>query len=109
MIRLKNPITLLRTAVAVLFASAFLCRCATIGSPTGGPKDSLPPVIVNLTPDNFSTNRPLTGHERIVIEFDEYVQIKDQQKEFYTSPAMKKKPLITLKLSLNNLNQELKL
>lgn len=97
MIRLKNPITLLRTAVAVLFASAFLCRCATIGSPTGGPKDSLPPVIVNLTPDNFSTNRPLTGHERIVIEFDEYVQIKDQQKEFYTSPAMKKKPLITLK------------
>lgn len=97
MLRFKNPINLLRTAVAVLFATAFLCRCATIGSPTGGPKDSLPPVIVNLTPDNFSTNRPLTGHERILIEFDEYVQIKDQQKEFFTSPAMKKKPLITLK------------
>ena len=88
---------LLRTAVGLLFVSAFLCRCATIGSPTGGPKDSLPPVIVNLTPDNFSTNRPLTGHERIYIEFDEYVQIKDQQKEFFTSPAMKKKPLITLR------------
>ena len=93
----KSPITLLRTAVALLFMTAFLCRCATVGTPTGGPKDSLPPVIVNLTPDNFSTNRPLTGHDRILIEFDEYVQIKDQQKEFFTSPAMKKKPLITLK------------
>ncbi len=88
---------LLRTAVGLLFVSAFLCRCATIGTPTGGPKDSLPPVIINLTPDNFSTNRPLTGHERIYIEFNEYVQIKDQQKEFFTSPAMKKKPLITLR------------
>ncbi len=95
--RYKSPVTLLRTAVALLFMTAFLCRCATIGSPTGGPRDSLPPVIVNLTPDNFSTNRPLTGHDRILIEFDEFVQIKDQQKEFFTSPAMKKKPLITLK------------
>ena len=93
----KSPITLLRTAVALLFMTAFLCRCATVGTPSGGPKDSLPPVIVNLTPDNFSTNRPLTGHDRILIEFDEFVQIKDQQKEFFTSPAMKKKPLITLK------------
>lgn len=92
-----ESLNVLRTVVALLFASAFLCRCATIGTPTGGPKDSLPPVIVNLTPDNFSTNRPLTGHERIYIEFNEYVQIKDQQKEFFTSPAMKKKPLITLR------------
>ena len=97
MMRYNSPINLLRTAVALLFMTAFLCRCATVGTPTGGPKDSLPPVIVKLTPDNFSTNRPTTGHERILIEFDEYVQIKDQQKEFFTSPAMKKKPLITLK------------
>ncbi|MDO4758587.1 MAG: Ig-like domain-containing protein [Rikenellaceae bacterium] len=93
----KQHITFLRTAVACLFLTAFLCRCATIGTPTGGPKDSLPPVIVALNPDNFSTNRPLTGHERIYIEFDEFIQIKDQQKEFFTSPAMKKKPLITQK------------
>ncbi len=92
-----HSLALLRAAVALLFASAFLCRCATIGTPSGGPKDSLPPVIVNITPANFSTNRSLTDHERIYIEFDEFVQIKDQQKEFFTSPAMKKKPLITLR------------
>ena len=94
--KIRNRDTaLLQVAVALFFVTAFLSRCATIGTPTGGPKDSLPPVIIRLTPDNFSTNRPLTNHERIYIEFDEYVQIKDQQKEFFTSPAMKKKPLIT--------------
>ena len=50
-----------------------------------------PPVIVNMTPDNFATGRPTVGHGKIYIEFDEFVQLKDQQKEFFTSPAMKKK------------------
>ncbi len=40
-----------------------------------------------MTPDNNSVNRPLVGHEKIYIEFDEFVQLKDQQKEFFTSPA----------------------
>lgn len=88
---------LLRTAAVLLVAAAGLCRCASTMTPTGGPKDTLPPVIVALAPDNFSTGRPLTGHEKIYITFDEFVQLKDQQKEFFTSPAMKKKPLVTLR------------
>jgi len=87
----------LRSAVALFFASAFLCRCASTMVPTGGPRDTLPPVIVNMTPDNFATGRPTVGHERIYIEFDEFVQLKDQQKEFFTSPQMKKKPTVTLR------------
>lgn len=85
----------LRATVALLFLPAVLSRCASMMTPTGGPRDSLPPVIVKMIPDNFSLNRPLVNHEKIYIEFDEYVQIKDQHKEFYTSPAMKKKPLVT--------------
>ncbi len=50
-----------------------------------------------MTPDNFSTDRPLVGHGKIYIEFDEFVQLKDQQKEFFTSPQMKKKPTVTLR------------
>lgn len=82
-----------------LFLAAFLVRCASINQNlTGGPKDSLPPVILMMTPDNNSTRFPLLGNNRkITIEFDEFVQIKDQQKEFFTSPAMKKKPLVTVK------------
>lgn len=87
----------LRGVVISLFASAFLCRCASMMTPTGGPKDTLPPVIVEMTPDNFSTDRPLVGHPKIYIEFDEFVQLKDQQKEFFTSPQMKKKPTLTIR------------
>lgn len=95
--RNTHALNLLRAGAALLFASAFLTRCATMMTPTGGPRDTLPPTIIRLDPDNFATNRPTTGHGRIMIEFDEYVQLKDQQKEFFTSPAMKKKPLITLR------------
>ena len=40
----------------------------------------MPPVIVNMTPDNFSTNRPLVNHEKIYIEFDEFVQTQGSAK-----------------------------
>ena len=83
---------LLQVAMVGLFGSSLLWRCANITSPQGGPKDSLPPIIVSANPGFFTTN--FTGKE-IYIGFDEYVQIKDQQKEFFTSPMMKKTPTIT--------------
>ncbi len=92
-----HTLSVLRTVVVLFFASAFFSRCASMMIPTGGPRDTLPPVIVNMTPDNFSTDRPLVGHGKIYIEFDEFVQLKDQQKEFFTSPQMKKKPTVTLR------------
>ena len=85
---------LLRCGAALLFAGAFFSRCANIMTPQGGPKDTIPPVIVRLDPDNFSTN--FKGN-KVVIEFNEFVQIKDQSKEFFTSPAMKKKPTLSLR------------
>ncbi len=64
-------------------------------TPTGGPKDTIPPVIVYMNPDNFTTNVDTLHPPKIYVEFDEYVQIKDQQKELFTSPAMKKQPSVT--------------
>ena len=52
----------------------------------------MPPVITAITPGNFATN---FTEKKIYIEFNEYVQIKDQNKELFTSPAMKKMPLIS--------------
>ena len=43
-------------AVLLLFAGAFLTRCASIGNPTGGPRDSLAPTVVTVTPMLNATN-----------------------------------------------------
>lgn len=82
----------LRTLILLLFGGAFFSRCANIMTPEGGPKDTIPPVIVKLEPGNFATNFKA---KKIYIEFNEFVQIKDQNKEMFTSPAMKKNPLLT--------------
>ena len=64
-------------------------------TPTGGPKDTIPPVIVYMNPDNFTTMIDTLHPPKIYVEFNEYVQIKDQQKELFTSPAMKKTPTVS--------------
>lgn len=85
---------LVKLAILAVFATGMLSRCAQIAMPQGGPRDTLPPKVVNMTPAFGTTD--FKG-KRIYIEFDEYVQIKDQQKEFFTSPFMTKKPSLVLK------------
>ena len=60
----------------------------------GGPKDTLPPLIVAVLPEDYTAN---FAEKNIFIEFDEYVQIQDQQKEFFTSPQMKKTPQLSIR------------
>lgn len=82
----------LQIMIVALFGSSLLWRCANVATLQGGPKDSLPPIVVSALPGFGTTN--FTGRE-ILIGFNEYVQIKDQQKEFFTSPMMKKTPTVT--------------
>lgn len=88
----RAGLRVLQVMMVALFGSSLLWRCANISAPQGGPKDSLPPIIVSATPGFNTTN--FKGKD-IYIGFNEYVQIKDQQKEFFTSPMMKKTPTIT--------------
>lgn len=92
-IKLRVTLSLI---VAMAFISAVLTRCANIGSPSGGPRDSLAPLIVAMTPDNFTTNMD-TMTRRIYIEFNEFVKLVDQQTQFYTSPQMKNKPQLQIR------------
>ena len=85
---------LLGFAVALLFAGAFFTRCASIGSPTGGPRDSIPPAVLGMMPELHTTH---FDDDKIYITFNEYIQLKDQQKELYTSPQMKKPPKLSLR------------
>ncbi|MDN3664691.1 Ig-like domain-containing protein [Algibacter miyuki] len=67
-------------------------NCANRGTPDGGPKDVTPPVIVKTVPANLTTN--FKGNE-IKIYFDEYVKIKDLNKQLIISPPMENQPEIT--------------
>ncbi|MFC4816118.1 MULTISPECIES: Ig-like domain-containing protein [unclassified Flavobacterium] len=70
------------TTIALLF----LVACAKRGSITGGEKDVTPPKIVSSNPENLSTN---FNQKTIKINFDEYVKVKDLQKNLIVSPLMK--------------------
>ncbi len=66
--------------------------CAKKGTPSGGPRDTIPPIIVRSNPENYTTN--FEGNE-IEIRFDEYIKLKDINKELIISPPMKYTPVIT--------------
>ncbi|MBT8260205.1 MAG: Ig-like domain-containing protein [Bacteroidia bacterium] len=67
-------------------------NCANRGTPQGGPKDEDPPVIIKSEPENFSTE---FNEKEIKIYFDEYIKVKDLQKNLIISPPMDPMPEIT--------------
>ncbi|MEO6537175.1 MAG: Ig-like domain-containing protein [Ferruginibacter sp.] len=73
----------------------FSSGCAQIGTPTGGPRDTLPPVLVKASPDlktlNFKGNK-------ISLNFDEYINVQDLQTNLLISPVQKNNPVVTFNL-----------
>ena len=69
-----------------------MISCAKRGSITGGLKDTLAPVLVSSDPENYSTN--FKG-STITLNFDEYVKLKNANKQLIISPPLKSEPLIT--------------
>lgn len=70
--------------------------CATIIPPEGGPRDSLPPVLVKANPGDSSRN---FTDKTIVLSFDEYVDAENYQQEMIISPIPSNMPTVTRKLS----------
>ena len=66
--------------------------CAKRGSISGGLKDTIPPVLKISFPNNYSTN--FTG-KTIKLTFDEYIKLKDINKQLIVSPPLSKKPQIS--------------
>lgn len=75
----------------VVLTLLLLSACASIQTPQGGPKDTTPPKILSMTPKNQTLN---FKEKKIVIEFDEYFNIKDEFKEFSISPDQERAPLL---------------
>ncbi len=86
---------LLRRALSFLFLvlSVFvILQCARRGSPSGGPKDTTPPVLINAEPANLSTE---FNEKKIRLYFDEYVRLEDVQNQLIISPPLKYQPQIS--------------
>ena len=70
------------------FALLFLIMsCARRSSPTGGPKDSIPPELLRAYPKMNST---FFDKDEIELVFDEYIKIKDLGRQLIISPPIEK-------------------
>ena len=75
----------------VLGMTIFSHSCAnTTTPPSGGPKDTIPPVITEIYPVIGQVNVPI-HKTKLKIEFNEYVKVKDP-KSLFLSPPLEKSP-----------------
>ena len=72
--------------VAVVLATL---QCARRGTPTGGPKDTTPPVLIKAEPENLTTEFKA---KKIKLYFDEYIKLEDVQNQLIVSPPLKYNP-----------------
>ena len=80
----------------ILMSIIFSHSCAnTTKAPSGGPKDTIPPVITKIKPVSGSVNVPLRK-TKIELTFNEYVVVKDA-KSIFLSPPLEKAPLNKIK------------
>ena len=77
----------MKNLVYILFSLIILFGCAKRGTPTGGPKDSIPPVLVNASPKLNSTN---FDSEEIRLTFDEWIKLDKVQDQLIISPPLEK-------------------
>lgn len=79
-------------ALAGAFGLLALYSCASIGTPSGGPVDEEAPRYVGSNPLPFATD--FRG-ERVQIEFDELVNVKDAFTKVTVSPPQRQMPKVT--------------
>src|SRR5690606_12242049 len=79
--------------LATLIALSFV-QCANMQKPTGGPKDSLPPKLLGITPPNLSKNFKA---KVIEMTFDEFIKTVNPGKEFNISPDVETQPVYKVK------------
>ena len=77
-------------AIALLILAA----CASRVPPTGGDVDKNPPEVLASNPPQNTTN---FAGDKIVLEFNEYVELKDGGTGIIVSPPMATPPEVTLK------------
>ena len=80
----------------ILGTTIFSHSCAnTTTPPSGGPKDTIPPLVTKIYPALGQINVPV-HKTQLEIKFDEYVVVKDP-KSLFLSPPLEKSPKFKIK------------
>ncbi len=69
-----------------IFLFFSIINCAKKASPTGGPKDTIPPVLISASP---KLNTTFFDKEEVKFIFNEYVTLNDIDKQLIISPPLK--------------------
>ena len=90
----KSFLSFLIILAAIQILVQTFTSCANIIPPTGGPRDSMPPVLVSAIPADSTLN---FKEKKITLSFDEYVQLDNQamQTQLVVSPMPEQTPIIT--------------
>lgn len=85
----------LLTALILVFAGLFWSLvpvgCANIIPPQGGPRDTIPPRLLHASPPDSSVNFHAS---RLVLNFDEYIDLKDVQNNLIFTPTFQNNPIV---------------
>ena len=72
------------TLSILLCLSLLITGCASITTPSGGPKDSKPPILIKSIPSPNQTN--FKG-KTVELVFNEYVKLNNPKEEIIISPS----------------------
>lgn len=78
--------------LATVTIALSLYSCASIGNPSGGPRDEDPPVMVHSNPAPYAVN--FSGR-RVTIDFNELINVKDAFTKVTVSPSSKETPRVS--------------
>ena len=92
---MKKYIGIVYLALCIAVVSFIGYSCANIIPPSGGPRDSMPPVLIDATPRDSTVN---FNSNRITLNFDEYIDLKEVQNNLLFNPLFETVPQVDVRL-----------
>ena len=77
----------MKNFICIVISALVFFGCAKRGNPSGGPIDSIPPVLVNASPKLNSIN---FDSDEIRLTFDEWIKLENIQDQLIISPPIDK-------------------
>ena len=91
---MRSAVSLSACLLFVIVATLFGGSCANIIPPAGGPRDTIPPVLLNASPADSTLN---FKSDKIVFTFDEYVDLQNVQSNLLFTPLFQNNPVVEAK------------